>query len=55
MAELSDTIQQLANPYYERNADPGKRPPGARRSTIFATVNPDPIVPGPVATEARWR
>jgi len=53
MTELSQAIQQLANPYYERTTDPGKRPPGARRSTIFATVNPDPIVPDPVETGER--
>ena len=51
MAELSSNLQQLANRYYERNADPAKRPPGARRSTIFATVNPDPITPGHVDPE----
>jgi DNA-binding transcriptional ArsR family regulator len=44
MAELSHTVQHLVDRFYERNTDPGKRPPGARRSTVFATVNPDPIV-----------
>jgi DNA-binding transcriptional ArsR family regulator len=44
MTELSHTVQHLVDRFYERNTDRGKRPPGARRSTVFATVNPDPIV-----------
>lgn len=41
LAELSREIQDLLDRFSERT-DPAARPDGARRSRLFATLNPDP-------------
>lgn len=38
LAGLSRTIQELTAPFAGRNADPAKRPPGARPIRVFATT-----------------
>lgn len=41
MRELVETVTQLTERFAGRTEDPSLRPPGARHSRLFATVNPD--------------
>ncbi len=43
MEELSRRLQTLVSEFESRNADPGLRPEGARRSRMLGVINPDPI------------
>lgn len=44
MAELSKHVQTVAAEWFGgREADPSKRPAGARRSHLFAGINPEPV------------
>ena len=47
MAELSRELQHITDRYLDRNTDPSRRPSSARRSTVFATVNVDPLTAEP--------
>lgn len=42
MAQLSSDIMALTQRFEGREQDPARRPRGARRSRVFAAVNPDP-------------
>jgi len=45
MAHLSTHVQNVAAEWFGgREADPSLRPAGARRSHLFAGINPDPLV-----------
>lgn len=46
MAQLSRDVQALAERFAGRSENPDARPDGARHGRLFATVNPDPEVPG---------
>lgn len=44
LAELSKHLQTIAAQWYAgREADPAKRPEGARRAHLFAVANPEPL------------
>ena len=44
MASLSEHVQNVAAEWFGgREADPSKRPAGARRSHLFAGINPEPL------------
>ncbi len=43
---LREAIRALLEPFREREADPRERPAGARRSHLFATINPAPGAAG---------
>lgn len=42
MKQLGEAVQRLTAAYSGREADPVRRPPGARRGRLFAAVNPEP-------------
>lgn len=47
LARLSEHLQTVAAEWFGgREADPAKRPAGARRSHVFATANPEPLEGG---------
>jgi DNA-binding transcriptional ArsR family regulator len=44
LAEFSRDVQRLTDRFAGRQADPSKRPPGARLARMVAIVNPEPEV-----------
>lgn len=54
LARLSAHLQTVASEWFGgREADPSKRPEGARRAHLFATVNPEPAQPATAAEDER--